>query len=124
MVGARPCAAAGRGETASCRQALAALGAAAGDDLAAVGGLHAGTEDVVALELEVAGLVGALGGHGGSRDDTRRKEPAILLCADLAGIHGACIESHPNPPWLQGASPHDTTSEHDRGGSREHVPSV
>jgi hypothetical protein len=43
---------------------LAALGTATGKDLAAVGGGHAGTEAVVALALEVAGLVGALGGHG------------------------------------------------------------
>src|SRR5690606_26338687 len=60
---ARP--AAGR-ESASGRQALAALGTATGQDLAAVSGLHAGTEAVVAGALEVAGLVGALGGHGGS----------------------------------------------------------
>src|SRR4249919_1562917 len=32
--------------------------------LAAIGRRHAGTEAVVALALEVAGLVGALGGHG------------------------------------------------------------
>src|SRR5690606_25380029 len=74
---------------ASGRQALAALGAAAGEDLAAVGGLHAGTEAVVALALEVAGLVGALGGHGGTRADTRRKEPESLLRADLAGQAGS-----------------------------------
>src|SRR5690606_40218093 len=46
-------------------EALAALGAAAGEDLAAVGGRHARTETVVALALEIAGLVGALGGHCG-----------------------------------------------------------
>src|SRR5690606_31168748 len=45
-------------------EALAALGTTTGQDLAAVGGRHAGTETVVALALEVAGLVGALGGHG------------------------------------------------------------
>lgn len=45
-------------------EAGTALGAAAGKDLAAVGGLHAGTETVVALTLDIAGLVGALGGHG------------------------------------------------------------
>src|SRR5690606_25248204 len=60
----RSSAKAGRGGTASGRQDLATLGAATGQDLAAVGGLHAGTEAVVALALEVAGLVGALGGHG------------------------------------------------------------
>ena len=49
---------------AGCREAGAALGTTTGEDLAAVGGLHAGTEAVVALALEVAGLVGALGGHG------------------------------------------------------------
>jgi hypothetical protein len=43
---------------------LAALGATAREDLAAIGRRHAGTETVVALALEVAGLVGALGGHG------------------------------------------------------------
>src|SRR3546814_16902551 len=78
-VRSRPSASAGRGETASGRQALAAIGAAAGDDLAAVGGLHAGTEAVVALALEVAGLVGALGGHGGPRDDHAWKEQGRLL---------------------------------------------
>src|SRR5262245_23009976 len=56
---------------------LAALGAAAGEDLAAIGGRHAGTETVVALALEVAGLVGALGGHGSARRK-RRKRPRIL----------------------------------------------
>src|SRR3546814_6412860 len=96
-VRSRPSASAGRGETASGRQALAALGAAAGDDLAAVGGLHAGTEAVVALALEVAGLVGALGGHGGTREDTRRKEPESLLCADLAGQAGTCIKAPVRP---------------------------
>src|SRR5690606_39929319 len=40
-------------------EAHAALGATARQDLAAVGRLHAGTEAVVALALEVAGLVGA-----------------------------------------------------------------
>jgi hypothetical protein len=44
-------------------QAGTALGATTGENLAAVGGLHAGTETVVALALEVAGLVSALGGH-------------------------------------------------------------
>ena len=48
------------------QQAGAALGTATRQDLAAVGGRHAGTETVVALTLEVAGLVGALGGHGGT----------------------------------------------------------
>jgi len=46
-------------------EALAALGATAGQHLAAVGRGHACTEAVVALALEVAGLVGALGGHDG-----------------------------------------------------------
>src|SRR6476619_1657361 len=50
---------------ASVAAALAALGAAAGQHLAAVGRRHACTEAVVALALEVAGLVGALGGHDG-----------------------------------------------------------
>src|SRR5690606_3063629 len=91
----RPSTSAGRDETASGRQALAALGAAAGEDLAAVGGLHAGTEAVVALALEVAGLVGALGGHGGTRADTRRKEPESLLRADLAGQASAGARARP-----------------------------
>src|SRR5690606_22318761 len=60
----RSSATAGRDGTASGRQDLATLGTATGQDLAAVGGLHAGTEAVVALALEVAGLIGALGGHG------------------------------------------------------------
>src|SRR5687768_1073980 len=46
-------------------EALAALGTATRKDLAPVGGLHAGAEAVVALALEVARLIGALGGHGG-----------------------------------------------------------
>src|SRR5690606_9659699 len=57
---------------ASGRQAPAALGAAAGQDLAAVGGRHAGTEAVVALALEVAGLESALGGHFGFSCEVRR----------------------------------------------------
>src|SRR3546814_5630821 len=101
-VRSRPSASAGRGETASGRQALAALGAAAGDDLAAVGGLHAGTEAVVALALEVAGMVGAIGGHGGARDDKRREEPERLTCADLAGQAGACIDAHTPAHWPTG----------------------
>src|SRR3546814_18166275 len=93
-VRSRPSASAGRGETASGRQALAALGAAAGDDLAAVGGLHAGTEAVVALALEVAGLVGALGGHGGTRDGKRRQEPEGLLCSVFVGQAGGVTVSN------------------------------
>src|SRR5690606_14919986 len=81
----------GRPRTAGA-EALAALGAAAGEDLAAVGGRHAGTEAVVALALEVAGLEGALGGHGvGSSAVTQRKEPAILGCQDPPG------QSPPSP---------------------------
>ena len=53
---------AGRG---SDRQAAAALRTATREDLAAIGGLHAGTETVVALALQIAGLVSALGRHGG-----------------------------------------------------------
>src|SRR5207344_3388527 len=48
-------------------EARTALGAATGQDLAAVLGRHAGTETVVALALEVRRLVGTLGGHGGAR---------------------------------------------------------
>lgn len=47
-------------------EARAALGATTGEDLATVGGLHAGAEAVVAFALEVAGLVGTLGGHDGT----------------------------------------------------------
>src|SRR6478672_10113068 len=47
-------------------EAGATLGTATREDLAAVGGLHACTESVVALALDVAGLVGALGGHDGT----------------------------------------------------------
>src|SRR5690606_16567384 len=108
----RSSAVAGRGGTASGRQALAALGAATGEDLAAVGGLHAGTEAVVALALEVAGLVGALGGHGGSsssyasertgdssgcgisRSSSGPRRPAALPCLTAAlhapPVAGAC----------------------------------
>src|SRR5690606_23890417 len=66
-----------RGESGA--QALAALGAATRQDLAAVSRLHAGTEAVVALALEVAGLVGALGGHGGTRFVNGAKEPESLV---------------------------------------------
>src|SRR5690606_27573366 len=58
-------------------QALAALGTATRQDLAAVGRLHAGTEAVVALALEVAGLEGALGGHGGTRFVMGRKNRKV-----------------------------------------------
>ena len=51
--------------TQSSAEDFAALGAATRQDLAAVSGLHTGTEAVVALTLEVAGLEGALGGHVG-----------------------------------------------------------
>src|SRR4030095_7823148 len=53
-------------------ETLAALGATTGKNLAAVGGSHAGTEAVVALALEVAGLIGALGGHGGLAGSDRK----------------------------------------------------
>src|SRR5690606_25014548 len=68
----------GRAGAASGRQAPATLGAAAGQDLAAVGGLHAGTEAVVALALEVAGLESALGGHLGSSRAGRPNGRAAL----------------------------------------------
>ena len=42
----------------------AALGATTGQNLAAVCGLHASTKAVVTLALDVAGLIGAFGGHG------------------------------------------------------------
>src|SRR3546814_10963951 len=89
---------------------------------AAVGGLHAGTEAVVALALEVAGLVGALGGHGGTRDDTRGKEPESLLCADLAGQAGACIESRPPAPWPPDADRQTAAMHPSGGGGRLPVP--
>jgi hypothetical protein len=54
----------GRSGLRSGAKTLAALGATTREDLAAIGRRHAGTEAVVALALEVAGLVGALGGHG------------------------------------------------------------
>src|SRR5690606_35905532 len=63
----------------SGRKDFAALGAATSQDLATVGGLHARTEAVVTLALEVAGLVGALGSHGGDALAVARlTEPAIL----------------------------------------------
>jgi hypothetical protein len=43
-----------------------AFGTATGQDLAAVGGFHAGTESVVAFAFQVAGLVRAFGGHVGT----------------------------------------------------------
>src|SRR3546814_12670288 len=94
-VRSRPSASAGRGETASGRQALAALGAAAGDDLAAVGGLPAGTEAVVALALAVSGLVGSLGGPRGARADTPRKQPEGLPFSDFARQAGPAIRYSP-----------------------------
>ncbi len=54
-----------RGEG-SDAEAGAALGAATRQDLAAIGRCHASTETVVAFTLDVAGLVSALGGHGGT----------------------------------------------------------
>src|SRR4249919_3877814 len=66
-------------------ETLAALGAATGQDLAAVGGRHAGTEAVVALALEVAGLEGALGGHGAARAVRRRKRLSILARSSTSG---------------------------------------
>jgi hypothetical protein len=45
-------------------QATTTLGTTTRQDLTTVGGGHAGAETVVALTLEVAGLVGALGRHG------------------------------------------------------------
>ena len=53
---------AGRG---SDGEAAAALRTTTREDLAAVGSRHAGTEAVVALALQVAWLVGALGRHDG-----------------------------------------------------------
>jgi hypothetical protein len=47
-------------------EAGAALGAATGQNLAAIGGFHAGTKTVVALALDIAGLVRAFGGHDGT----------------------------------------------------------
>src|SRR6478672_1958604 len=65
-------------------QATTALGATARQDLAAVCSRHAGAEAVVALALEVAGLVSALGRHGG---------PACCYSAekirDFSGAAGA-----------------------------------
>src|SRR5690606_30262924 len=86
---------------ASGGEALAALGAAAGKDLAAIGGRHAGTEAVVALALEVAGLVGALGGHDGCSSGTQRKEPAILVRAAgpvKCGVHALPRRGVTRPP--------------------------
>src|SRR3546814_5587661 len=115
MVRCRHSASAGGGALAAGGQGCAALGAGSGDVVAAGGGLHAGTEAVVALALGVAGLVGALGGHGGTRDETRRKEPESLLCADLAGQAGACIESRPPAPWPPDAD-RQTAAMHPSGG--------
>jgi len=47
-------------------KARTAFGTATGQDLAAVGGFHAGTESVVAFAFQVAGLVRAFGGHVGT----------------------------------------------------------
>src|SRR4249919_3222541 len=63
---------------ASDSQATATLRATTREDLAAVGGLHARTEAVVALALEVAGLVSALGGHDSTRERVfGRKEAGV-----------------------------------------------
>ena len=59
--GGRRCAGNAR---ASDAEAGTALGATTGKNLAPICGFHARTETVIALTLEVAGLVGALGGHG------------------------------------------------------------
>jgi hypothetical protein len=47
-------------------EAGAALGAATGQNFAAVSGLHAGTETVVAFAFQIAGLICAFGGHDGT----------------------------------------------------------
>jgi hypothetical protein len=47
-------------------EAGAALGAAASQNLAAIGSFHAGTETVIAFAFEIAGLVRAFGGHNGT----------------------------------------------------------
>src|SRR5690606_20736374 len=84
----RPCARArarGRACARSGAEALAALGAATRQDLAAADGLHPCTEAVVALALEVAGLVRALGGHGDTLKGSGSKEPAILRSRQRPG---------------------------------------
>src|SRR5690606_5308938 len=80
--GARAAVTGGAGDDGSDGEPGAALGTATGQDLAAVGGLHAGAEAVVALALEVAGLVRALGGHGGTPvgrkvDEMGGKDPGL-----------------------------------------------
>jgi hypothetical protein len=50
----------------SDREADPTLGAPTRENLAAVCGFHALTKTVVALALEIAGLIGALGGHHGT----------------------------------------------------------
>jgi hypothetical protein len=60
----------------SNREAMTALGAAASQHLATVGGLHAGTEAVIALALEIAGLIGAFGCHGGVSKTNEQGRPA------------------------------------------------
>src|SRR5690606_35935689 len=75
-------------------ETLAALGAATRQDLAAVGGRHAGTEAVVALALEVAGLVGALGGHAGGSAVTAEKTGKSN---DMAGGRSTAADA---PPYV------------------------
>src|SRR5690606_35504013 len=81
-----------RGESGA--QALAALGTTTRQDLAAIGGLHAGTEAVVALALEVAGLEGALGGHGGTRFGNGAKELESVGSAGTS-VKFACMPPAP-----------------------------
>ena len=53
----------GAGLIGSDREAGAALGTTPRENLAAIGGFHALTETVVALALDIAGLISAFGGH-------------------------------------------------------------
>jgi len=81
-------------DQASGRQALAAMGATARDDLAAAGGGHARTETVTALTDELARLVGSLHGSEPSKVEARSRAAdaapdlhASWLSANTKGAH-------------------------------------
>jgi hypothetical protein len=63
-------------------QTLAALGAAAGEDLASIGGGHAGAESMSAKTGNLMGLIGSF------HDNTSLSECCLLRAADSGGHPG------------------------------------
>lgn len=71
-------------QRASDAEACAAFGAATGQYFTAVGGFHAGTETVVALAFQIAGLVCTLGGHDGTSIKMGCSERESIACICMA----------------------------------------